>query len=86
MLFLAASALVAAVLAGVGVVLGRLQRPTTSGRKPSGSARYQRLTDFEGAEHSAAISRDGQQVAFLSPAMVRSTSSTLRSGPRVSST
>jgi len=35
-------------------------------RNPLANARYQRLTDFEGAEHSAAISRDGKFVAFLS--------------------
>jgi Tol biopolymer transport system component/tRNA A-37 threonylcarbamoyl transferase component Bud32 len=63
---LAASALVAACVAGVGVTFSRLQRGDYFWRNPLSNARYQRLTDFEGAEHSAAISRDGQQVAFLS--------------------
>src|SRR5262245_585264 len=35
-------------------------------RDPLTNARYQRLTDFEGTEQSAAISRDGKFVAFLS--------------------
>ena len=35
-------------------------------RDPLANALYQRLTDFEGTEHSAAISRDGKFVAFLS--------------------
>ena len=33
---------------------------------PIASARFVRLTDFEGREHAAAISRDGRFVAFLS--------------------
>ena len=35
-------------------------------RNPLTDAKFTRLTDFEGAEQSAAISRDGQFVAFLS--------------------
>jgi len=65
-LLLAASAVVAATLAGLGFAVERLQKADYFWRNPLASARYQRLTDFEGAEHSAAISRDGQQVAFLS--------------------
>jgi Tol biopolymer transport system component len=57
---------VAAALAAVGVTLARLQKADYFWRNPLANARYQRLTDFEGTEHSAAISRDGQQVAFLS--------------------
>lgn len=33
---------------------------------PIASARFDRLTDFDGSEHGAAISRDGRFVAFLS--------------------
>ena len=65
-LVLTASALVAGALAAVGVTLARLQKADYFWRNPLANARYQRLTDFEGTEHSAAISRDGQQVAFLS--------------------
>ena len=63
---LAASGLLAATLAGVGVTLERLRTADYFWRNPLASARFQRLTDFQGSEHSAAISRDGQQVAFLS--------------------
>ncbi len=63
---LAASALVAAALAGAGVTFARLQKADYFWRNPLSNARFQRLTDFEGPEHSAAISRDGQQLAFLS--------------------
>src|SRR5262249_49527216 len=35
-------------------------------RDPLANAQYQRLTDFEGTEQSAAISRDGKFVAFIS--------------------
>ena len=63
---LAASMLAIAGVASAGVFLARLQNQDYFWRNPLASARYQRLTDFEGAEHSAAISRDGQLVAFLS--------------------
>jgi Tol biopolymer transport system component len=35
-------------------------------RNPIGDARFQTVTDFDGAEQAAAISRDGRFVAFLS--------------------
>jgi Tol biopolymer transport system component len=62
-----------AVLAGLALAIAlaavavmRLQKADYFWRNPLANARYQRLTDFEGTEHSAAISRDGKFVAFLS--------------------
>ena len=58
--------------AGVGllVIAGaatwQLQRSEYFWRNPLEGAKVTRLTDFEGAEHHAAISRDGKFVAFLS--------------------
>jgi Tol biopolymer transport system component len=42
-----------------------LQRAEYFWRNPLSKARFVRLTDFEGMEHAAAISRDGKFVAFL---------------------
>jgi Tol biopolymer transport system component len=63
---LASSVLAVAGLAAAAITLARLQTEDYFWRNPLANARYQRLTDFEGAEHSAAISRDGRLVAFLS--------------------
>jgi serine/threonine protein kinase len=63
---LVTSMLALAGFVSAGVTLSKLQEQDYFWRNPLASARYQRLTDFEGAEHSAAISRDGQLVAFLS--------------------
>jgi serine/threonine protein kinase/Tol biopolymer transport system component len=63
----AASALVFVVLASAAVVLWRVRKTDYFWRDPLANARYQTLTDFEEGEHSAAISRDGKLVAFLSP-------------------
>ncbi len=58
--------------AGAGVLIvgaagaWQLQRSEYFWRDPLQGARVTRLTDFEGAEHHAAISRDGTFVAFLS--------------------
>ncbi len=58
--------------AGVGLlVIGgaatwQLQRSEYFWRNPLGGAKVTRLTDFEGADHHAAISRDGKFVVFLS--------------------
>ena len=57
---------IGAVLLGAAVVGVGYCQTHYSWRNPLANARYQRLTDFEGAEHSAAISRDGKFVAFLS--------------------
>ncbi len=60
------AALVAGVLLIGGAAAWRLQRSEYFWRNPLEGAKYTRLTDFEGAEHHAAISRDGKFVAFLS--------------------
>ena len=44
----------------------QLQRSDYFWRNPLEGAKVTRLTDFEGAEHHAAISRDGNFVVFLS--------------------
>lgn len=54
----------AAVLA-IGATL-RLQRTDYFWRSPITDARFQTLTNFDGVAQAAAISRDGQFVAFLS--------------------
>src|SRR4051812_16595227 len=57
--------------AGVGLLLiggaatWQLQRSEYFWRSPLEGAKVTRLTDFEGGEHHAAISRDGKFVAFL---------------------
>jgi Tol biopolymer transport system component len=53
-----------AVLA-IGVSLW-LQKAEYFWRSPIANAQFQRLTDFDGVEQAAAISRDGHFVAFLS--------------------
>jgi Tol biopolymer transport system component/tRNA A-37 threonylcarbamoyl transferase component Bud32 len=62
----AASTVAIAVLALAAGAAWRLQKADYFWRNPLANARYERLTDFEGAEHSAAISRDGKFAAFLS--------------------
>jgi Tol biopolymer transport system component len=60
----------AAAAAGLLVIGGlatwQLQRSEYFWRNPLEGAKFTRLTDFEGAEQHAAISRDGKFVAFLS--------------------
>ena len=60
----------AAACAGLLVIGGaatwQLQRSEYFWRNPLEGATVTRLTDFEGAEHHAAISRDGKFVVFLS--------------------
>jgi serine/threonine protein kinase/Tol biopolymer transport system component len=60
----------AAAVAGLLVIGGaatwQLRRSEYFWRNPLEDAKFTRLTDFEGAEHHAAISRDGKFVAFLS--------------------
>jgi Tol biopolymer transport system component len=63
---LAAAAVALGMLVLASVVFTRLQEADYFWRDPLANARFLRLTDFEGAEHSAAISRDGRLVAFLS--------------------
>jgi Tol biopolymer transport system component len=43
-----------------------LQRTEYFWRSPIADARYQTITDFDGVEQAAAVSRDGHFVAFLS--------------------
>jgi Tol biopolymer transport system component len=52
------------IIGGTGV--WQLQRSQYFWRNPLEGAKFTRLTDFEGAEHHAAISRDGRFVVFLS--------------------
>jgi Tol biopolymer transport system component len=54
---------------GVALVIGAslwFQRTEYFWRNPIANARVQTVTDFEGVEGAAAVSRDGQFVAFLS--------------------
>ncbi len=60
---------VALAAAGFAVAIGAglwLQRTEYFWRSPIADARFQTLTDSEGVEQAAAVSRDGQFVAFLS--------------------
>ena len=61
-LILPLAALVLLVL-GVSVWLDRIEY---FWRNPIANARFQTVTDFDGSEQAAAISRDGQFIAFLS--------------------
>ena len=56
----------AALLILAGVAAWQLRRSEYFWRNPLEGATFTRLTDFEGAEHHAAISRDGKFVAFIS--------------------
>jgi Tol biopolymer transport system component len=58
-------------LAALGIALGIgaslwLQRTEYFWRDPIAEARFQKVTEFDGVEEAAAVSRDGQFVAFLS--------------------
>jgi Tol biopolymer transport system component len=57
------------VAAGVALAIGAIvwfQRTDHFWRNPIAEARFQTVADFEGVEQAAAVSRDGQFVAFLS--------------------
>lgn len=60
------AAAAASLLVIGGAATWRLQRSEYFWRNPLEGASFARLTDFEGAEHHAAISRDGKFVVFLS--------------------
>jgi Tol biopolymer transport system component len=60
------AAATAALLVLAGAVAWQLRRSDYFWRNPLDGAKVTRLTDFEGAEQHAAISRDGKFVAFLS--------------------
>jgi Tol biopolymer transport system component len=49
---------------GLGYFVSQRQRLESTWQNPLAEARFTRLTDFEGAEHDAAISPDGKFVAF----------------------
>ena len=55
----------AAAILAIGAILW-LQKSEYFWRNPLADARYETVTDFEGRKEAAAISRDGQFVAFLS--------------------
>ena len=55
--------------AGAALAIGAglwLQRTEFFWRSPLADARFQRVTDFDGVEQAAAVSRDGRFVAFVS--------------------
>jgi hypothetical protein len=64
---------VAGAAMAIGAILW-LQRTDHFWRNPITEARFQTVTDFDGVEEAAAVSRDGQFVAFLSVATGRWTS------------
>ena len=64
MLVLLAAAGVLFIVAATSAWL--LSRSGFAGQNPLADARYSTLTDFEGIEQAAAISRDGKFAAFLS--------------------
>ncbi len=56
-------------VAGAALAIGaglRLQKTEYFWRNPIADARFQSVTDFDGGEQAAAVSRDGRLVAFLS--------------------
>jgi Tol biopolymer transport system component len=55
----------AAVLVAIAAILW-FQRTDYFWRNPIADARFQAITEFDGVEQAAAVSRDGQFVAFLS--------------------
>ena len=62
-LILALAAAVVALTIGAGLWLDKTEY---FWRNPIAGARFQTVTDFEGVEEAAAVSRDGQFLAFLS--------------------
>ena len=60
----AAASVSAAMLLAIALVLSKRESAEASWQNPLANARVTRLTDFEGAEHDAAISPDGKFVAF----------------------
>ena len=56
---------VAAVVLAIGAILW-LQRTEYFWRNPIADSRFQTVTDFDGVQEAAAVSRDGHFVAFLS--------------------
>ena len=56
----------AGALISVGMTVWLLERADYFWQSPIAHAQFQRVTDFDGTEQAAAISRDGKFVAFLS--------------------
>jgi hypothetical protein len=56
----------AGVVLAVGIAVWLLERADYFWQNPLADAQFRRVTDFEGTEQAAAISRDGKYVAFLS--------------------
>jgi Tol biopolymer transport system component len=59
-------AIAAAAVISVGTTVWLLERADYFWKSPIANAQFQQVTDFEGTEQAAAISRDGKFVAFLS--------------------
>lgn len=59
-------AAIGSLLLGAGAVAWFLERSDYFWQNPLANARFTRLTDFDGVEQDAVISRDGKFVAFLS--------------------
>lgn len=57
--------ILAAALCGLVAALWLVRNRSAVSDNPLANARFSRVTDFEGAEHSATISRDGKLIAFL---------------------
>ncbi|MGE5434887.1 MAG: protein kinase domain-containing protein, partial [Candidatus Doudnabacteria bacterium] len=62
----AVGAVAAALAAGAALGAWHVGRRAPGGENPLANARVQKLTDFDGVEQAAAISRDGRFVAFQS--------------------
>ena len=65
-LSLVAALAVVVLLIGAAVMWWPISRPNRTGTNPLDHAEFQMVTDFEGTEQAAAVSRDGRLVAFTS--------------------
>jgi Tol biopolymer transport system component len=63
---LAGLAMAAGAIVAIGTGLWLLDRAGHFWRNPLAHARFLRVTDFDGVEQAAAVSRDGKFIAFLS--------------------
>jgi Tol biopolymer transport system component len=57
---------VPAAAIALAIAIGWVQKTERFWKNPIGEVRFQTLTDFDGTEQAAAVSRDGKFVAFLS--------------------
>ena len=60
-----AASIIAMVAVAAAIAIARLRAVDYFWQNPLADAAFQRITDFDGTAHSAAISRDGKMVAFL---------------------